>query len=87
MDMQAALNQLCAAPGPSGFEQPVAAIAQELLRPLVDEVYTDCLGSVIGVKRCGKPNAKRLVLDAHLDESQASVGFKVERCTARRQKG
>ena len=68
MDMQAALNQLCAAPGPSGFEQPVAAIAQELLRPLVDEVYTDCLGSVIGVKRCGKPNAKRLVLDAHLDE-------------------
>lgn len=68
MDIQAALKQLCAAPGPSGFEQPVAAIAAQLLRPLMDEVYIDRLGSVIGVKRCGKPDAKRLVLDAHLDE-------------------
>lgn len=68
MDFQAALKQLCAAPGPSGFERPVAAIAAQLLHPLVDEVYTDRLGSVIGVKRCGKPDAGRLVLDAHLDE-------------------
>ncbi len=68
MDIQTALEQLCAAPGPSGFERRVSGVAMQLLRPLVDEVYTDRLGSVVGVKRCGKPGAKRLVLDAHLDE-------------------
>jgi len=62
------LKQLCATGGPSGFEGAVARVASELLHPLVDEVYTDRLGNVIGVKRCGKPGAKRLVLDAHLDE-------------------
>ncbi len=54
--------------GPSGFEQDVAHAAAEALRPLVDEVTIDRLGSVIGVRRCGKPNAKKLLLDAHLDE-------------------
>lgn len=68
MDIQSALEQLCAAPGPSGFEHGVSGVAMRLLRPLVDEVYIDRLGSVVGVKRCGKPNARRLVLDAHLDE-------------------
>lgn len=29
------------------------------------------MGSVVGVRRCGKENAPRLVLDAHLDE----IGF------------
>ncbi len=45
----------------------------ELLAPYVDEVYQNPLGSVIGVKRCGKENPKKLVLDAHLDE----IGFLV----------
>lgn len=68
MDIREALKRLCAAGGPSGFEGAVARVAEDLLRPLVDEVCVDRLGNVIGVKRCGKPNAKRLVLDAHLDE-------------------
>ncbi len=68
MDMRQVLMQLCSASGPSGFELPVSRLAAELLRPLVDEVRIDRLGNVIGVKRCGKPAAKRLVLDAHLDE-------------------
>lgn len=68
MDIRDTLQRLCAAAGPSGFERPVAKIAADLLRPLVDEISVDRLGNVIGVKRCGKPDAKRLVLDAHLDE-------------------
>jgi len=62
------LSRLCTQAGPSGFEAPAVQTAKELLIPLVDEVSIDRLGSVIGVKRCGKPNAKRLLLDAHLDE-------------------
>lgn len=68
MEIQTALERLCACTAPSGFEAPAARVAAELLRPLVDEVSTDRLGNVVGVRRCGRPDAKRLLLDAHLDE-------------------
>lgn len=68
MELFDILERLCTLTGPSGFEDAVAHAAKELLEPLVDEVSIDRLGSVIGVRRCGKPDAKRLLLDAHLDE-------------------
>lgn len=68
MDFYNTLAQLCALPGPSGFEASVTQAAKALLDPLMDEVSIDRLGNVIGVRRCGKPDAKRLLLDAHLDE-------------------
>ena len=68
---QETLAYLCALSGPSGFEGPVVQAAAELLRPLVDQVYTTRLGSVTGVRRCGREHAPRLLLDAHLDE----IGF------------
>ena len=71
MDYEEVLKHLCALPGPSGFESPVAQAAAELLRTLVDEVRVDRMGSVVGLRRCGKENAPRLLLDAHLDE----IGF------------
>ena len=67
------LGRLCSLPGPSGFEDPVAAAALEFLEPLVDEAHIDRMGTVIGVRRCGKENAPKLLLDAHLDE----IGFMV----------
>ena len=36
--------------------------------PFFDSVQKDRFGNLIGVRRCGKPNAKRVLLDAHLDE-------------------
>ncbi len=68
MEYEQVLEQLCALPGPSGFEAAVAHAAMELLRPYVDEVRIDPMGSVVGLRRCGKPGAPRLLLDAHLDE-------------------
>ena len=68
MDVKQTLKKLCAVGAPSGFNEPAAQVASELLRPLMDEVYVDRLGSVIGVRRCGKENAGKLVFDAHLDE-------------------
>ena len=68
MDIQKTLESLCALPGPSGFESEAAKGAEQLLRPLADEVYTTRLGSVVGVRRCGKQGAKKLLLDAHVDE-------------------
>ena len=62
------LERLCGAGAPSGFEGPAVQAARELLEPLMDEVWTDRLGNLIGARRCGKPGAKKLLLDAHLDE-------------------
>ena len=47
--MRALLEQLCQANGPTGFEGPAVEVAKHLLTPLVDEVYTDRIGSVVGV--------------------------------------
>ena len=71
MNYERTLEQLCSLSGPSGFEQPVARAAAELLRPWVEEVTIHPMGSVIGVLPCKKPEAKKLLLDAHLDE----IGF------------
>ena len=71
MDYTKVLSELCSLPGPSGFEGPVAEAAAELLRPLMDEVSITPMGSVVGVRRCGRENAPKLLLDAHLDE----IGF------------
>lgn len=66
--MRQALERLCTCTAPSGFEGPAAAVAAELLRPLVDEVSIDRTGNVLGVRRSKTPNAPKLLLDAHLDE-------------------
>ena len=71
MNYDTVLGQLCSLNGPSGFESDVAQAAAEILRAAVDEVQIDKMGSVIGLRRCGRENAPKLLLDAHLDE----IGF------------
>ncbi len=68
MDTLASLTALCTANGPSGREGLTLDRAADLLRPLVDQVWQDPFGNVVGVRRCGQENARRVVLDAHLDE-------------------
>ena len=55
----------------------MSAIAAELLRPYVDEVDVDGFGNVTGIRRCGIPGAKKVMLDAHLDQ----IGFLVTEIT------
>ena len=71
MEIKEIARELCALSGPGGFEDAVSDRAEELLLPLVDEVRRDAMGNVLGFRSCGKAGAKRLLLDAHLDE----VGF------------
>ena len=68
MDIRKTLDTLCSLAGPSGFERAVAEQAVELMRPYVDEAAIDRFGNAIGVRLCGRPGAKKLLLDAHLDE-------------------
>lgn len=71
--MKNMLTQLCSADGVTGFEGNAAQAAKQLLEPYCDRVSLDRCGSVLGWKRCGKPNAKTVLLDAHIDQ----IGFMV----------
>ena len=68
MELKELMGALCAPIGPSGFEGRAAAVANKLLAPLVDEITTDTLGNLIGIRRCGEENAPMVMLDAHLDQ-------------------
>lgn len=59
---------LCGLAAPAGFEERAFSRVKELLSPYVDEITTDPMGNLIAVKKCGKPNAKKLMFDAHMDE-------------------
>lgn len=59
---------LCSISAPSGFEDRAYSRISELLLPFVDEIYTDPMGNLIALRRCGQPGAKKLMLDAHMDE-------------------
>lgn len=66
------LKRLSEAVGVPGHEEEIRALAKEELAGLVDELRTDVLGNVIGLKR-GK-GEKRVMLAAHMDE----IGFLVK---------
>ena len=68
MDLKQSLFALSSAIGPSGMERPAAETAEKLLSPLVDQTSIDSAGNLVGLRRCGKENAKRVLLDAHIDE-------------------
>jgi len=68
MQLKDVITELSSIAGPSGSEGAVAKRVSELLAPYMDEVRSDNLGNVIGYKGCGKKGAKKLLLDAHIDE-------------------
>ncbi len=64
------LKQLSAASGVSGYEAAVRKIIADEFQPYSDEVRTDKLGSVIGLKRAntGQAAQGKIMLAGHLDE-------------------
>lgn len=77
MELRDKMKKLVNAYGVSGCEYEVSAIAAELLRPYVDKVDVDGFGNVTGIRSCGIPGAKKVMLDAHLDQ----IGFLVTEVT------
>lgn len=66
------LKRLCETPGIAGHEDHVLDLAAAELRPLLDDMSSDALGNVIGVKK-GK-GGPRVMVAAHADE----IGFLVK---------
>ncbi|MCR4621520.1 MAG: M20/M25/M40 family metallo-hydrolase [Clostridiales bacterium] len=52
--------------GPSGREDRAAQLLADMIRPYVDEIRRDALGSVIGVKK--GTSGKKVMLSAHMDQ-------------------
>ncbi len=71
--MRTWIEQLTAIPMVCGFERAQSERVRELFAPLCDEIEVDRFGNVIGRIRSGKPDAKTVLLDAHLDQ----IGFVV----------
>ena len=71
MELFDTLQRLADLMGPSGFIKAVSDEAEALMRPYVDEIHRDRLNNIYGIRRCGKEDAKKVLLDAHLDE----IGF------------
>jgi tetrahedral aminopeptidase len=69
MDLFKILQKLTETAGPSGREGETAGAIADLWQPLADEVRTDRMGNVIGLKR-GQGEGERplLLLAAHMDE-------------------
>lgn len=54
--------------GVSGNEIYISRLLQEHYKKYTDEIIFDNLGSVYAVKRCGKENAKKVMISANMDE-------------------
>ncbi len=67
------LRRLCSIFGPSGCEEAVAEFIKGQIGELCDELSLDRLGNLIARISCGKQDAPRLMISAHMDE----VGFMV----------
>ena len=64
MEMIQVLTRLVGAFGPSGCENEVSQVIEELARPYVDEISRDVLGCLICHKRGSGP---RVMFSAHMD--------------------
>lgn len=65
------LQRLTETPGPSGFEEPIAAAVRAEWEPYVDEMTIDRVGSLTAVRRGNQPRdgrPLRVLLAAHMDE-------------------
>lgn len=75
MNIKETLRQLTASIGVSGYESNAAEVALELLRQYAPDAYRDNSGNVIGIIRAAAPDAKTLMLDAHIDQIGMIVSY------------
>lgn len=68
MDIKQTLRRLTEATGVSGDEMAACRVAAELLKEYTPDVETDVFGNVTAVIKCGRPDARKLMLDAHIDQ-------------------
>ncbi|MBQ8636725.1 MAG: M42 family metallopeptidase [Clostridia bacterium] len=66
--MKELLEKLSALRGISGSEHKISDAIMDMFKPYADEVYTDKIGNVIAVKKCGTKDAPKVMIEGHMDE-------------------
>ena len=72
-DLFSKIKEVTELPAISGHEAPVRDYLRKQITPHVDEVVTDGLGSIFGVRHSEAADAPRIMVAGHMDE----VGFMV----------
>lgn len=81
MDIAALLQELTQANGISGYEDAAREVAAAAMKPYVDELRTDTMGNLIGLRRgSGEEPRRKVMLAGHMDEiglmvTQIDKGF------------
>lgn len=81
MELGKLLQELCDASGISGYEGEVRELVAAAMRPHVDELRTDVMGNLIGLRRgSGAEPRHKVMLAGHMDEiglivTQIEKGF------------
>ena len=68
------IRKLVESYGPSGAEEQIRDVIQSEIEPLVDDVRSDAMGSLIAHKE-GDGDGQRVLLDAHMDEIGVMVTY------------
>lgn len=68
MNIKNAIEFIADTPSITGYEHLIHEKIIALCDGVFDEVYPLKSQSVLAVKKCGKPNARKLLLNAHIDE-------------------
>lgn len=68
MELKQRITQMAGLMSISGYETYDRAALTEQLGDIFDEVITDPMGSHICIRRCGRPGAPKILIDAHFDE-------------------
>ncbi len=66
--MKDSVKKLSDMRGVSGFEYSFSKEVEEFFKGSGNECFTDSLGNVVAVKRCGRENSLRIMIEAHMDE-------------------
>jgi len=68
MELKKLIFELCSVMSVSGFEKRAIEPVKALTDGMFDSVACDAVGNITLVKKCGKADAPRVLIDAHLDE-------------------
>lgn len=68
MDKRSIIQRLSALHAVSGYEFRISDEICDMFSPYCDEVKKDALGNVMGIKYSKNPEAKSVMLEAHMDE-------------------
>ena len=66
--MLSLVKELCAATGPSSYEEEIRALIRSKAEPYADSIRVDALGNLIVFKKGAKATGNKLMLCAHMDE-------------------